>query len=240
MLSYKRLKKQARRFLAFTGLTHREFKTLLPLFEQAYTQLYPPTRTLLGQVRQRVAGGGRKSVLEESADKLFFILVYQKTYPLQIVQAELFGLSQASANYWIHHLLPVLAQALQDLGVKPERDGRQLPRAERWHKESAELIIDGTERRRQRPKNPEKQRLHYSGKKKAHSDKNLVIAHTHSRRVAYLSPTYVGKTHDKKMADQEQIAYPPATTLHQDTGFQGYHPKGARVCQPKKSRAGKN
>jgi hypothetical protein len=51
------------------------------------------------------------------------------------------------------------------------------------------LIIDGTERRRQRPKNQEKQALHYSGKKKTHSDKDVVIVNAHSKRVSYLSGT---------------------------------------------------
>ncbi|MBF8281746.1 MAG: hypothetical protein HW378_661, partial [Anaerolineales bacterium] len=58
--------------------------------------------------------------------------------------------------------------------------------------------IDGTERRRHRPKNPEKQALHYSGKKKIHSDQNVVSVNTRSKRVGYLSPRYAGKTHDKK------------------------------------------
>jgi len=100
--------------------------------------------------------------------------------------------------------------------------------------------IDGTERRRQRPKNPEKQALHYSGKKKTHSDKNIVVANTHTKRVSYLSQTYAGKTHDKKLADAEPIVYPRGTTLRKDTGFQGYEPRGCQTHQPKKSHARAN
>ena len=102
------------------------------------------------------------------------------------------------------------------------------------------MVIDGTERHRQRPKNPVKQALHYSGKKKAHSDKNVVIINTASKRVAFLSTTYAGKTHDKKIADQEQVRYPRQCILRQDTGFQGYQPRVAQLCQPKKSRAAVN
>lgn len=111
---------------------------------------------------------------------------------------ELFSLSQSSANHWIHRLLPVLRDALTDMGVMPERDGDHFALAERKQKQSPDYIIDGTERRRQRPKEPEKQALHYSGKKKAHSDKNVVIVQTRSKRVAYLSPTYAGKTHERE------------------------------------------
>ena len=47
--------------------------------------------------------------------------------PLQVVQAKLFGMSQSSANEWIHFLLPVLAEALDTLGVLPEREAAQPP-----------------------------------------------------------------------------------------------------------------
>ena len=240
MLDYTQLKRDRRKFLALTGLTLREFQALLPAFEKAYQKQYPPEKTLTKRKRKRRMGGGRRGVLKPVEHKLLFILVYQKTYPLQVVLGELFGLSQSGANQWIHRLLPVLLEALTALGVKPKRDGQQFAAAERRTIERRDYIIDGTERRRQRPKNLEKQALHYSGKKKAHSDKNVVLVQTRSTRVAYLGPTCPGKTHDKKAADQERIAYPRRSVLRKDTGFQGYEPNVQESLQPKKSRAVKN
>jgi len=100
-----------------------------------------------------------------------------------------------------------------------------------------ELIIDGTDRRRQHPKNREQQALHYSGKHKTHSDKNVVIVNAKTKRVGYLSQTDVGKMHDKKIVDTESIRYPVGTILYKDTGFQGYEPTVQQSHQPKKSRA---
>ena len=111
MLTYAALKDRAREFLAATGMTHEEFTSLLPAFASAYATLYPPDKTLAGKARQRQRGGGAKAVLSLWEDKLLFILVYQKTNPLQTMHALQFGLSQPQANYWIHHLLPVLARA---------------------------------------------------------------------------------------------------------------------------------
>ena len=239
MLEYKTLKRDQRKFLALTGITVKEFKVLLPVFTQEYRRQYAGDKTLAGKPRQRQVGGGRRGVLTTPEQKLLFILVYQKAYPLQVVMGELVGLQQSTINEWIHRLLPVLRAALTALGVMPEREGRQFAPAERRQSASAEYIIDGTERRRQRPKSPEKQALHYSGKKKVHSDKNILIVHARSKRAGYLSPTHAGKTHDKKVADQEQIAYPRQTVLYKDTGFQGYEPKVKQAHQPKKSRAAK-
>jgi hypothetical protein len=149
---------------------------------------------------------------------------------------ELFGMGQSQANKWIHILLPILKQALDDLGFEPERDPQAFETQEMDRKDVAHSIIDGTERRRQRPK----QALHYSGKKKIDSDKNVITAIAKKKRVSYLSQTYPGKTHDKKVADTENISYPKQITLHKDTGFQEYEPKVRKLCQPKKSRVRKN
>jgi len=149
-------------------------------------------------------------------------------------------MGQPQANEWIHKLLPILKQALDDLGYAPERDPKKFKKKERDRKDAVDSIIDGTERRRQRPKQAEKQALHYSGKTKIHSDKNVVIATAKKKRVSFLSQTYPGKTHDKNVADTENISYPEHIRLHKDTGFQGYEPKVSKLLQPKKSRASRN
>jgi hypothetical protein len=235
MLRYDRLNQNRRNFLALTGLTLTEFKLLVPAFERAYQKVYPLHKTLAGKRRKRQAGGGRIGSLGSLEQKLLFVLVYQKTYPVQALLGVVFDLSQARANYWIHRLLPLLKLALDELGVLPERDPDQFARHERRQHEALDFTIDGTERRRQRPKNPKKQALYYSGKRKFHSDKNLVIANTKTKRVGYLSQTYAGSMHDKKITDIEAIVYPRGATLRKDTGFQGYEPRGCRTYQPKKS-----
>jgi hypothetical protein len=166
-----------------------------------------------------------------------FLLVYLKTYPLQALMAELFGLSRPRVNYWLRRLLPVLRDALDELGALPERDPQAFGRATGPAGEGTRRIIDGTERRRQRPKSPEKQAVHYSGRKKAHSDKNVVVTDADSGRVEYLSQTYPGRAADKAIADHEGITYPPDTVLYKDSGFQGYEPAGAETHQAKKKAA---
>lgn len=237
MLEYKRLAKDRRQFLALTGLTPKEFVELHRAFRTVYEKAHPRDKTVDGTVRKRKAGGGRKGRLRTTEQKLLFSLVYQKVYPLQALLGEVFELSQSRANRWIHALLPILQQALDDLGVLPTREPGKFARHEHRHREAVELIIDGTDRRRQRPKSQEKQALHYSGKHKAHSDKNVVVVNAKTKRVGYLSQTYAGKIHDKKIVDIEAIRYPRVAILYKDTGFQGYEPKVHQTQQPKKSRA---
>jgi Helix-turn-helix of DDE superfamily endonuclease/DDE superfamily endonuclease len=237
VLEYKRLKQNRRKFLALTGLTPREFKVLRPAFCEVYKSVRAGDTTQSGPVRQRQVGGGRKGQLRSPEQKLLFILVYQKAYPLQTLLGEVFELSQARVNYWVHSLLPLLKQALERVAVMPEREPHQVARPERSKGEPLALSIEGTERRRPRPKSPEKQALPYRGKHKAHSDKNVVVVKAKTRRVGDLSQTYVGKTHDKKIAAQEALCYPRDAILYKDTGFQGYEPPVGQTRQPKKSHA---
>jgi Helix-turn-helix of DDE superfamily endonuclease/DDE superfamily endonuclease len=218
-------------------LTPKEFVALHEAFCVVYATMYPEDKTADGQVRKRQKGGGRKGQLETTEQKLLFSLVYLKTYPLQALLGAMFGLSQSRANRWLQRLLPIVKDALDELGVLPSRAPEQFAEQEQDHRETGELIIDGTDRRRQRPKDKVKQVLHYSGKHKTHSDKNIVVVNAKTKRVGYLSQTYAGKVHDKKIVDTEPICYPPDTVLYKDTGFQGYEPQVRQTQQPKKSPA---
>ena len=166
MLTYKDLKDRPKELLAATGLKADELAALLVMFAEVNAEAYPADRTLEGQPRQRGKGAGNKGRLAKAEDQLLFILVYAKTYPLQTMLGLQFGLSQGRVNIWIHRLMPLLQQALKALGMTPEREGAAVEESKLVQSGGADLVIDGTERRRQRPQDVDKQRQHYSGKKK--------------------------------------------------------------------------
>ena len=234
MLTYEQLKKKAHEFLAATGMTQAEFQILLPHFALAYEQRYPTALTLDGKARARAVGAGVKGALSKLENKLLFTLVYQKTNPLQTLHGLQFGLSQAQTNEWIHRLLPVLQATLAALGMQPERDAAQVATNLATSEGGANLAIDGTERRLPRPTDPLKQREKYSGKKKAHTDKNILLVNENTRKVVSLSPTAEGKKHDSRATKEAALGYPAHATLDQDTGFQGYAPDGVLTQQVKK------
>src|SRR5215475_11372314 len=108
-------------FLDFTSLTLDEFQLLLPPFEAAFHTHMAAWR-LDGKPRTaRQFAVYKTCPLPTPEDRLLFILVYLKTYALQVVQGRLFGMGQSKANQWIHVLLPVLLAALRALGDAPAR-----------------------------------------------------------------------------------------------------------------------
>ena len=234
MIEYSKLKEKPREFIAATGLRVEEFECLLPTFEKCYQENLPTKPKASRKKKQRARGGGRKSNLPSLSDKLLFIMVYQKTFPLQTMHGLQFGLSQGQVNHWIHRLLPILQMSLSELGMKPAREGTQVATLAESSEGGANLSLDATERELPRPVEAKKQLEKYSGKKKTHTDKNLILVNENTSKVVYLSPTAEGKKHDKKLADEAAISYPRAASLTKDTGFQGYEPEAVICQQPKK------
>ena len=85
--------------------------------------------------------------------------------------------------------------------------------------------------------NQQRRQDDYSGKKEARRKKNLLISS--EKRVVYLGPTAAGSVHDKKLADQSGLIYPPDALVVKDTGFQGYEPPDTQTLQPKKKPRGR-
>src|SRR5947209_1184723 len=120
-LRFPDLQSRPTEFLDFTSLTLDEFHQLVPSFEAAF-QAHMAAWRLDGKPRTtRRFTVYENCPLRTPEDRLLFILVYLKTYALQVVQGRLFGMGQSKAHQWIHALLPVLLAALRALGDAPAR-----------------------------------------------------------------------------------------------------------------------
>ncbi len=112
--------------LDLTSLTLDEFRQLVPPFEISF-QAHMAAWRLDGQPRTARGYTTYKNCpLPTPEDRLLFILVYLKTYPLQVVQGRLFGMGQSKAHQWIHVLLVVLQATLRALGDAPTRSVTEL------------------------------------------------------------------------------------------------------------------
>ena len=134
--------------------------------------------------------------------RLLCILVYLKTYALQVVQGRLFGMGQSKAHQWIQVLWVVLQATLRTPRDAPSRSvtelakrlgvteadvsalvgaGPELPSASNApaaapaHPQLPPVAHDGTERRIGRPQDPTEQTRGYSGKKTCHTVKNVLL-----------------------------------------------------------------
>lgn len=139
-----------------------------------------------------------------------------------------------------------LAQTFGALWAKPLRrrtaagTARQPARLHQVLAQCPDLAftVDGTERPVRRPQAEPAQREHYSGRRKTHTVKNVVIVA--GRKVRALSATRPGRVHDKRVTEEEWAGrkFPRGKLLLGDGGFAGYQPEGTALCRPVPRRRG--
>lgn len=237
MFTFEKLSKRPLIFYRLTGLTLPEFYSLLDKFQSSWQFFLQ--REFLSKERKRAYGGGRHTRLLSLEDKLLFILVYVRIYPLMFVQGLFFGFEDSRACDWVGRLLPLLDETLGFAYMKPKRGkGRSLEEILEEFPELKDLgiTLDGVERAKRRPKDPEKQKSQYSGKKKRHTTKNVIIAQPKTRRILYLSRTRDGTFHDKRIIDEEELTCKDSSIMAgSDTGFLGLKIGSLKIVMPKKN-----
>jgi len=221
MINISKALKDNRILKSLTGLSIDKFKELVPYFDTILKE-EEAKRIKNNKNRKRKAGGGRKAILESSEAKLFYILFYVKVYPTFDVAGFIFDVNRSQTNRWMHQLLPILEKALDRRVVLPKRRIENMEAFIKSFPEIKDVFIDGTERHIKRSSDKKQQRLDYSGKKKAHTRKNLII-NDENRRIILVTPTVQGSMHDKKIYDKYGLGntIPKDVTQWVDTGFQG-------------------
>ena len=216
MLNIARIKKSNRQIKALTGMNTHEFALLVSEIEKI---LYEAAAK---KTRKRAVGGGRKGALKSSESKTFFILFYLKVYPTYDLAAAIFDVDKSRVSRWVKQLLPILETVLGRSCVLPKRKVQSAEELFEHFPETKDLFVDGLERRTQRSTKPKQQRRQYSGKKKCHTRKNIVVA-DEQKRILYLSASKNGKIHDFKQVQKTELLdnIPPDTTVWVDKGFQG-------------------
>lgn len=239
MISVQQAKRTERLMRALTSLTVAEFEALARQLDREWSALRA-AQTVAGTIRQRQPGGGRKGCLASGEAKLFFILFYYKVYPTQDVMGLLFGITQGQVSDWVGRLTAVVGQLLPL--HRPARKARQLAQVLAEQPELQELIIDGTERRLPRPQHRGKQKRFYSGRKKRHAVKNVILVaggRKRRRKVVWCSPTVPARRHDKAVAEAERLRLPAPMDLLGDSGFEGLTAGAAGVVTPWKKPRGR-
>jgi hypothetical protein len=220
---------------SLTGLQVAEFKDLVESFRLNWDE-YLHTRHLN---RKRKLGAGRIGQLKTVEEKLLFALFYLKAYPTFDVLAFIVQFHRTRACQQTLMLLPILEKTLGRKLVLPERKISSIEEFLAKFPQAKDVFGDGTERKIQRPKSKKKQNKTYSGKKKLHARKQIVLADEH-KRILVLTPTKSGRRHDKKLADKSGLFthLPPSVSLWLDTGFVGVQKDHPNTLIPKKKTKG--
>jgi hypothetical protein len=240
--NYSTLSQRPSLFHRLTGLTLAEFDVLLDKFSSHYfLMVVSPKINRLD--RKRTSGGGRHGYLYAIEDKLLFILIYTRIYPLLIVQGMFFGLAESKACKWVGILLPVLDTTLDSAHVRPKRlKGKSLEEIIEEFPELKDMgvLTDGVESPIQRPKDVDKEKQHFSGKKQHHTKKRVTFVHPKTQFILATSSEHPGCDHDKKIIDEEEVTCQSELDVGADRGFIGLSIGKANIITPIKRKARKS
>lgn len=227
--------KNDRLMKAITGLSVKEFKLLVPDFANNLNRFFKKNRKI-DPTR------GREFLLKTVDEKLFYILFYCKCYPTFDVASFFFNADRASCCRWVHWFMKALEMTLGEKCVLPERKLKNPEDVLRIVPEIKEIYIDGTERPIRRPYKNSRQKEFYSGKKKRHTMKNLVVADK-KKKIIVITKTGQGKSHDYQTFKDERIAsgIPDGVDVFVDNGFQGIQTDfpDLNIHMPKRKPKGK-
>lgn len=230
-----------------TGISVNEFQHLAEDFERNFEKEKQSKykEGLKKGKRKRKPGGGRTGQLKTKSEKLFFILLYFKCYPTFDLLGLMFDLNRSNANRNVQKLLPVLEKTLGEVMVLPKRKIHTIKELFEMFPEVRNLFLDATERQIPRPKDKDKQKENYSGKKKRHTKKNTIIS-DEDKQIRYLGPTVEGKKHDYGEFKDEFDGIPPPKLpddfwIYTDLGYVGIEKDfpGLNAIIPKKKPKGK-
>lgn len=227
-----RLKKSPYIFRRVTGIRVEKFDEIIKKLDTVYTQ----RKKKNSKAQKRKQGGGPKNILSLE-DQLLLTLMYYRTYSSHAFLGFLFRIDESTVGRNIKPIELCLASVFRI----PERN------IELSQDEVITLFFDGTEQQTQRPKS--RQKKWYSGKKKRHTVKHQVVVARKKKkgkqkqrlRIAAVSKTFAGKTHDKNMYDKSRMYIPPQCRGSGDTAYRGtslcipyVKPKGGELTKKQK------
>lgn len=203
---------------SIVGLTISKFNALSITFDKVLQKEIQNNR----KESKRQIGGGRNHSLSTAKEKLFYILFYMKCYPTYDLASFLFEVDRSQTCRWVKLLLPILQATLERELVLPKRKVNSIEEFLSLFPGVKDIFIDGTERAVQRPTKEKRQAKHYSGKKKRHTKKNIIVT-TENKEILIVTKTKSGSQHDMRMLRKSELPQniPKEVSIWVDTGFLG-------------------
>ena len=221
MLTYEKLMLKPRQFQSFTGIRTEEFQKMLENAEGSYQRF--EQKRLGTRKRQRKIGAGRQ-FKHSLADRMLMCLVHLRLHLTCSVMGYLFGLNDSNICRNLAQMRRLLRKQLPEPAqiMAAQKKISSIEELFRLYPD-LKAIVDGTEQPIQRPKDKEKQKAYYSGKKKRHTIKTQLTVNRDGL-ILDTSMAVEGKRHDFKLFEDHETlekTIPKEVEVLLDSGYQG-------------------
>ena len=208
-------------FKSFTGLTVREFDGIYDN-EIAKRHGRHEIRRLSKRKgrRERSIGAGRHFKLDVK-NRFLMLLVYYRLYITYTLAGFLFDLDQSSVCRDIQKIEPLVRKCVP-IPQKMHKIAKRLrtPEEVEQHFPGFIAFVDCSEQQIPRPKNKERRKMYYSGKKKRHTIKNQLMVNNPGLIIHKLNHKK-GKRHDYDIYKKNHPTTPRQVVNVFDLGYLG-------------------
>jgi len=215
---YIKLSKKPGLFRSFTGFSKSEFDEIYGKIEERYDEF--EKERLDRDDRIRAVGGGRKFKLV-LRDRFLMLLIYYRTYITYALLGFLFDVNQSTICRDIKHIEPLVRECIP-IPEKMEEGINKIGKVEELLEffPEMEAFVDATEQEIPKPKDKQKNKDYYSGKKKRHTIKTQIAINTDGLLI-HNSKSVEGKKHDYILFKEQPPPIPEDVETYVDLGYLG-------------------
>jgi hypothetical protein len=208
-----------RQWKSVTGLSEAEFHQLVACFKIKYEEKYGIP------LSQKIKYVPRNQAVFKTYEDLAFFGFFQLKNSLTYDSLGfVFQTDGSNAQRTFNNFINLMEPVLQELGHLPKRTLESVEEFETLLGSEEDICIDGTEIPIQRPENEQINKMAFSGKKKGHRIKNLIVTNLR-KRILYVSGLFYGSVHDytilKTVFDKEKNWF-EFCKVRIDLGFLGF------------------
>lgn len=223
------IEKYPHRTKQILGISYEQLQSLLNYAKQRHQEI--KTKQENRKIRINAAGGGRpeKLLIQE---QVCLCLFYLRQMPTFQVLGMLFGISKTEANdtfhYWISILRDILPASLLEQVSNNESDLLFVQEV----LTNFRLLVDSLEQPIYRDSDQKEQQKYFSGKKRQHTLKSLMIGMPEGKDIVEVEIGVPGPTADINLFRESQSKFDNSQPFSGDKAFQG----GKNITTPHKRK----
>ncbi|WP_335337729.1 transposase family protein [Nostoc piscinale] len=183
------------------------------------------------KIRINAAGGGRKELLSIQ-EQVCLCLFYLRQMPTFQVLGMLFGVSKTEANDTFHYWIPILRDVLPASLLEQVSNNESELLLVQEVLTNFRLLVDSLEQQIYRDSDQKEQQKYFSGKKRQHTLKSLMIGIPEGKDIVELEVGVPGPTADINLFRKSQKKFDKSQPFSGDKAFQG----GENITTPHKRK----
>lgn len=223
------IEKYPHRTKQILGISYEQLQSLLNCARQRHQEI--KTKLQRQKIRINAAGGGRpeKLLIQE---QICLCLFYLRQMPTFQVLGMLFGVSKTEANDTFHDWIPILRDILPSSLLEQVSNNESDLLFVQEVLTNFRLLVDSLEQLIYRDFDQKEQQKYYSGKKRQHTLKSLMIGMPLGKDIVEVEIGVPGPTADINLFRKSQEEFDKSQPFAGDKGFQG----GENITTPHKKK----